>query len=53
MENAIKTITGIFNHEDIQRNYQNILTVIRQEFSNITENLVRTIADEVSMNLSA
>jgi len=51
MENAIKIITGIFYHEDIPRNYQNILTVTRQEFKGITENLVRDIADGVASNL--
>ena len=51
MENAIKLVVGIFNHEDIQRNYQNILTVVRQEFHGLTENVVRTIADEVSLSM--
>lgn len=51
MENAIKIVTGIFHREDIQSNYQNILTVVRQEFDGLTENTVRVIADGVQMNL--
>ena len=51
MSSAIAYITGIFRNEDIQSNYQNILTVVRQEFANITEQTVRTIADGVALNL--
>lgn len=51
MEKIVKRIVSIFRHEGIQNNYQNILTVVRQEVSGISENLVRVIADGVACNL--
>ncbi len=51
MENAIKNVTGIFRYENLPVNYQNILTIIREEYGSLTDAILREIADGVALNL--
>lgn len=51
MSAAISYITGIFRYEELPINYQNILTVILEEYGSLTDACLREIADGVAFNL--